>query len=724
VTRRWRSPTRLVAALACLTAALPLAAQGPSYKTGISLVVVDMRVLRGGSQVTDLRADELTLLVDGKPRPIVSLTFESATDTTIATAGPSTASAQAAVAHAGRQPPRRLVFVIDRRSIAAGEARRVEEAAERFLEHLAGGYTLAVLGLPVSKPLQFHADSQAARRALADAFEGTLRQRLGMEATEVFGCDGPAPPPNCAQMAVLLPRTNMQRERAMNTAAELTRREDEILRDLHWLFIMLGAGNGPADVVLIHGGLPTLSRMRRQVDRAVAAAFAGRIRVHALEVANLTDAVPGASPSPEIDTAEFSVAPPSSARTNAYGLASQTGGLEQSHVVSGADLFTRLGMELTGSYLLGFEAQPTDGDGKAHRIEVRIGRKGFTVHARKAFILSPSMALANPRSNKTKVGLPTAGSPDAAAAAATLSSSAFGFATLPAPRTVSPDEQNAVMARASMYVDHFERILSSIVAEERYVQVLKRWTGSPPSVRDEPELAWRAGSGSALRPQTSTVLRRRQILADILLVQTAGTAWVGYRDVAEVDGKAVRDRSDRIKKLFLSARPDDAAQLERITDESARYNIGAGRNINTPNFPLQVVRALMRGRFEIAGYQDAIGDLTCCAVISFRETKRPTLVRSARGRDIPTTGDLWIEPATGRIHRATLRFEERREGVRGAFDVTFRTSPGLDVLVPERQWEWYLSRDPDDARKQAYVEGEAIYSNIRRFTVTTEDSIR
>jgi hypothetical protein len=510
----------------------------------------------------------------------------------------------------------------------------------------------------------------------------------------------------------------------MNTAVELTRREEGLLRDLHWLFIMLAAGHGPADVVLIHGGLPTLSRMRREVDRTVAAALAGRIRVHALETANLTDAVPDAPPSPEIDTAEFSVAPPSSARANAYGLAPQTGGLEQSHVVSGADLFTRLGRELAGSYLLAFEAQPTDDDGKAHRIEVRVGRKGLTVHSRKAFILSPSMTLVNPPSSKTTVRLPPPGSPDTPVTAAAPASSAFGFATWPAPRTLSPEEQNAVVARASMYVDHFERILSSVVAEERYVQVLKRWTGSPPSVRDEPELAWRHGSGSALRPQTSTVLRRRQILADVLLVQTAGTAWVGYRDVAEVDGKAVRDRSDRIKKLFLSARPDDVAQLHRIADESARYNIGAGRNINTPNFPLQVVRALMHGRFEIVGHHDDIGDSTCCAVISFRETKRPTLVRSARGRDIPTTGDLWIEHTTGRIRRAMLRFEERREGVRGAFDVTFRTSPGLDVLVPERQWEWYLSPDPDDARKQAYVEGEAIYSNIRRFTVTTEDSIK
>ena len=39
---------------------------------GINLVVVDMRVVSKNKQVTDLRPDEVTLLVDGRPRPIVS----------------------------------------------------------------------------------------------------------------------------------------------------------------------------------------------------------------------------------------------------------------------------------------------------------------------------------------------------------------------------------------------------------------------------------------------------------------------------------------------------------------------------------------------------------------------------------------------------------------------------------------------------------------------------
>jgi len=51
------------------------------------------------------------------------------------------------------------------------------------------------------------------------------------------------------------------------------------------------------------------------------------------------------------------------------------------------------------------------------------------------------------------------------------------------------------------------------------------------------------------------------------------------------------------------------------------------------------------------------------------------------------------------------------------------TGRGLDVLTPNRLWEWYLTVDPDHTGRQAYVEGQASYMNIRRFTVSTEETL-
>ena len=75
--------------------------------------------------------------------------------------------------------------------------------------------------------------------------------------------------------------------------------------------------------------------------------------------------------------------------------------------------------------------------------------------------------------------------------------------------------------------------------------------------------------------------------SDFLLVRPPGAErFVEFRDVFEVDGRPVRDRQDRLTRLFL----DTSANTDRIRaiiEDSARYNIGnIPRNVNTPMLPL------------------------------------------------------------------------------------------------------------------------------------------
>jgi hypothetical protein len=113
-----------------------------------------------------------------------------------------------------------------------------------------------------------------------------------------------------------------------------------------------------------------------------------------------------------------------------------------------------------------------------------------------------------------------------------------------------------VLKRAAGYVADFQKQLSGIVAEEHFDQdVLSRRTNAP--------------------------VRRRQLRSDFLLVRPLGSdVYVEFRDVFEVDGRAVRDREERLSSLFLNPPPGAASQLERVARESARYNIcppGAAR---------------------------------------------------------------------------------------------------------------------------------------------------
>src|SRR6185437_3448968 len=76
-----------------------------------------------------------------------------------------------------------------------------------------------------------------------------------------------------------------------------------------------------------------------------------------------------------------------------------------------------------------------------------------------------------------------------------------------------------------------------------------------------------------LRNPTSNVEHYQQRYQNAPLGQPSGRGLVGERDVVSVDGKPVRDRQDRLMGLFRSGTPD-FAEVRRIADESARFNIG------------------------------------------------------------------------------------------------------------------------------------------------------
>ena len=94
----------------------------------------------------------------------------------------------------------------------------------------------------------------------------------------------------------------------------------------------------------------------------------------------------------------------------------------------------------------------------------------------------------------------------------------------------------------------------------------------------------------------------RTLRSDLLLVHPVGAdAWMQFRDVTEVDGKKLKDRNDRLARLFLEPSRNTAAQSRRIMDESARYNIGdIERNINLPVLALAVLDRRMQPGFRFA----------------------------------------------------------------------------------------------------------------------------
>jgi VWFA-related protein len=707
-------------AIAAFTAGTPQPPSQTTFRSGVNLVLVDMRVASGEEQVPDLRADEITLLVDGNVRPIVSLDYYRTSVAGSATKDARTSGRpqQPGQAASGEARTRRIAIVVDRDSIESGEARQIEKTARSFIERLPPLYAVAVATLPLRDGIRFEPDRRDAQRALTEAFSGTTRRGLGLEGIAGFGCTGAEASSGCGTQG--LPDRTDDRVRRMNATAERQIRGRAVLADLLWLFRALA--DGPSDVVLVTGGLPQEERLQPEIEKALAAARSANVHVHSIRIADLTRVrLPQQGSRQEDDPAQDPrILEILQARPSNYGLPAETGGLEEDGSVSGEGFFKRLARELSGAYVLAFEPLPSERDGQPHRIEIRLpDRKHTTIRARKVFVLPPP----------TQHTATTREAPSALPAQAPVAMALPPIAEV-APSLISrpPGGREGVailrglVEGASAYVDQVERSLPTVVLEEQYVQLVKRWTGAAPAEDQEAELEWRSAESPPANA-ASGILRRRQLQSDVLLVQTPGKAWIGYRDVAEVDGAPIRDRAVRVQRLFMSSRTGDRRQLQRIADESARLNLGVHRNINTPTFPLWLLLAQNVGRFEWTLEGDKSGG-GCCAVVGFSEVSTPTVVRTSDRRDVRLSGRFWIEPGNGRVWRATLRFKEDRARLEGEYDVRYGPLSDLDVLVPIRLWEWTMTPDPDATGRQAYVEGRASYANVRRFTVRTEESVK
>ena len=258
-----------------------------------------------------------------------------------------------------------------------------------------------------------------------------------------------------------------------------------------------------------------------------------------------------------------------------------------------------------------------------------------------------------------------------------------------------------VLTRAAAYVTDYQTKLAAIVAEEHYRQnVIGTQRRGAPAVR-----------------------QYRELRSDLLLVKT-GTepGWLQFRDVFEVDRQPIRDRDQRLFKLFVGSSADAATQAAAIQAESSRYNIGPiMRTINMPVLALMFFTdgnqprfAFEKGktgnvkRFAGLAGEDAIW------MIEYRETTTRTVVRGANDKDIPSHGRVWIDSTTGRILRTELISEDTE--VRALIDVTYRTEKGLEPLVPAEMREQYELR-----RTESRIDGRATYSRFRQFTVTTSE---
>jgi hypothetical protein len=260
-----------------------------------------------------------------------------------------------------------------------------------------------------------------------------------------------------------------------------------------------------------------------------------------------------------------------------------------------------------------------------------------------------------------------------------------------------PPDLDDLLDKAADYVVSYKHDFIGVVADETYRQDA-RGAVRGTDVRGFP---------------TEPARQKRDLKADVLFVRTPDADfWIQFRDVYEVDGKPVRDRAERLTKLFLEPSRSAKQQADDIATESARYNIGGvNRNINLPVLALSVLETVNRPWLTFSGSRKKnLWDL------EFREERGGTLIRTTGNQSMPSRGHFQIDAATGRVLSSDLIAES--DSLRARIEVTYAPEASLGgLLVPS------VMREKYDLKDGSVIEGRASYSRFRRYQVRTDETL-
>jgi hypothetical protein len=245
--------------------------------------------------------------------------------------------------------------------------------------------------------------------------------------------------------------------------------------------------------------------------------------------------------------------------------------------------------------------------------------------------------------------------------------------------------QKELLDSATAYSLAFLERFSNVVAEETYRQ-------------------------RTSRPKATRVLR-----SDVALVRFPGAAqWMMFRDVFEVDGKAVRDanQEQRIMRLFTEAPRNAVARAREIADAGTRFNL---RDIGNTNNPLLVMAFLQpeyreRFHFNLAGIEKKVGPTA--RTIRFQEFRQPTILKRNANGDLFSRGLIWVDENSGTVLKTELQLGPTIMPIR--ITTTYKFDEDLKLNVPVEMEDWYPDGDGE-------ISGLATYGKFRRFQVQTEE---
>ena len=387
-----------LALVSCLAFPAGIGSQQTVFRSGVDLVTVDVSVVDSkGTPVTSIGADRFDVRVDGLRRRVVSAEYVPHQ--------PTRGKVDEGSAHFSSnetaRPGRLIMVAVDQMHIRRVEGLAALRAVGSFLDALDPSDRAAAAPLSHVGPIQFTDDHAAVKRyvetlagtaspmpahfnlGLTEALAISEGSRTWLDRAVLRECGEPVGRiENPARVAAAeglrdpCPVQVEQEGRAIAQEARTNTRQS--LNALIGLIERLSDIDGPKTLVLVSEGLVAEPQL---IDMTAlgAAAQAARVTIYVLQLEI-----------PIVDASDRTVSPTLQADMQARedGLVRLAGTARGAHFrLVGADShpFERIIRELSGYYLVAFEATPADRDGRTHRIDVSVHAPGLTVRARPAF---------------------------------------------------------------------------------------------------------------------------------------------------------------------------------------------------------------------------------------------------------------------------------------------------------------------------------------------------
>ena len=378
------------------TAQTPEPVQGPTFRTGVDLVAVDVAVVdRNGRPVEDLRAPDFAVKIDGEVRRVVSAELVKVD---IELAKRQVADKSETFYTSNLTPPngRQIVLAVDQINIRPGSLRPIMAAAQRFLDRLSPLDQVAFITYPEPGPrVSFTNDKLRLKLAMQGLIGNQPRTTAGQYNIGVSEAIAIEEKRDQLTLAAVMNREcrssdPMQRAQCerdiISESSQIARnvREDadQSMLGLRKILERLSYIDGPKSLILISEGLAIedTSELRSIVQLAGMARTSINVMLIDLQRGDVTIAE---QPPTELQDRRIQV-------TGLEALATMSRGSLFHIAGTGEPIFDRLASEISALYILGVEQRPSDSKGDRHRIDVEVRRQNVTIRSRQAFVTSPT----------------------------------------------------------------------------------------------------------------------------------------------------------------------------------------------------------------------------------------------------------------------------------------------------------------------------------------------